>query len=166
MISESIIGALRILSEQMGSQNLSWVLVGSVSLALQEVNVTLGEIDILTDKVSAYRINRLFKDCEVKPVEYCRSDTVQSHLGEFVINDVKVEVMGDYQDKVKGKWQDFNSRLTSPVIVQFEEMQLPLSSLANQLYSYEASGQKQDKAKITAIREVLKSRREVQEPRN
>ena len=74
--------------------------------------------------------------------------------------------MGDYQDKVKGKWQDFNSRLTSPVIVQFEEMQLPLSSLANQLYSYESSGQKQDKAKITAIREVLKSRREVQEPRN
>jgi len=166
MISESIIGALRIISERLGSQNLGWVLVGSISLALQEVNVTPGDIDILTDKVSAYRINQLFQDCEVKPVKYQRSDTVRSHLGEFVINDVKVEVMGDYQEKVRGKWQDFNSRLTSPVIIQFEGMQLPLSSLANQLYSYDSSGRKQDKAKITAIREVLKSRREAQESRN
>lgn len=165
MISESIIGVLRILSERLGSQNLSWVLVGSVSLALHEVNVTPGDIDILTDKSSAYRINQLLKDCEVKSVEYQRSDTVQSHLGEFVINDVKVEVMGDYQEKMKGKWQDFNSRLTSPVIVQFEGMQLPLSSLADQLYSYEALGRKRDKAKITTIREVLKSRREAEEPR-
>jgi len=166
MISESIIGALKILSERLGSLNLSWVLGGSVSLALQEVNVTPGDIDILTDKPSAYRINHLLKDCEVKPVEYQRSDTVQSHLGEFVINDVKVEVMGDYQEKVKGKWQDLNSRLTWPVILQFEGMHLPLSALSDQLYSYEALGRKQDKAKITAIREVLKSRQGAEEPRN
>jgi hypothetical protein len=70
------------------------------------------------------------------------------------------------QSCFKGKWQDFNSRLTSPLTVSFGEMQLSFSSLANRLYSYESSGQKQDKAKIRAIIEVLKSRREAQEPRN
>ncbi|MBA7628548.1 hypothetical protein ES703_36036 [subsurface metagenome] len=165
MISESIIGALRTLSERLKNQNVRWVFVGSISLALQGVDVTPGDIDILTDKAGAYKINELLKDCEAKPVKFGRSDMFQSHLGEFCVNDVKVEVMGDYQEKIRGKWQDFDSRLTSPVIIHFGEMQLPVSLLRAQLRSYKSSGREQDVAKVAAIRAVLRSR-ETAESRN
>lgn len=90
MIDSKIITALRIICDKLMQSDISWVLVGSTSLALQRVNITPQDIDILTDKDGAYKINKLLKDYEVKPVEYCQSERFQSHLGEFRINNVKV----------------------------------------------------------------------------
>jgi len=166
MIAKNTVESLRILCQRLADQDIRWVLVGSTSLALQGVDVTPRDIDILTDKAGAYRINALLKDCEVKPVGYRPSDTLRSYLGEFCVSDVKVEVMGDYREKVKGKWQDSTPRLTSPVIIQLEGMQLPVSPLHAHLRSYESLGQEKNAAKIAAIGAILKSRRTTAEWRN
>lgn len=67
--------------------------------------------------------------------------------------------MGDYQEKVRGKWQGLSSRLATPVIIQLGGMQLPVSSLEAQLHSYELAGQDTDTSKIEAIRAALKRQR-------
>jgi hypothetical protein len=159
MIAKDAIECLQILCARVSNQDITWVLVGSTSLALQGVDVTPRDIDILTDEAGAYKINELLKDCEVKPVAYRPSDTVRSYWGEFRVNDVKVEVMGDYQERVRGKWQGLSSRLATPVIIQLGGMQLPVSSLEAQLRSYESAGQDTETSKIEAIRAALKRRR-------
>ena len=170
MIDSKIITALRIICDKLTQRDIRWVLVGSTSLTLQGVNVTPRDIDILTDKDGAYKINELLKDYEVQPVEYRQSERLQSHLGEFRISNVKVEVMGDYREKVKGEWQNLDSRLVSPAIIQFAGMQLPVSPLRAQLRSYESSGLEKDVTKIKEIREVLEksggSRIEFEPPEN
>jgi hypothetical protein len=165
MVSESMAGALKTLAERLRSRNLRWVLVGSISLALQDVDVTPADIDVKTDKAGAYKINELLKDCEVKPVKYRLSDTMRSHLGEFRIKDVKVEVIGEFQEKVKGRWHGDDSPLTSPTIIQFEGIQLPVSSLQTELRFYETAGREKDIAKIAAIRTILNNHSETEEPK-
>lgn len=158
MIDSTLIDALRIIYDRLTHQNIRWVLVGSVSLALNGVNIEPEDIDILTDKEGAYRINELIKEYEVRPVKFGQTETVKSHLGEFLIRGIKVEVMGDMWEKVRGEWQDMTrQRLTAPRIIRFPGMDLPISQLADQLASYEASGREKDVAKVQRIREALGS---------
>ena len=159
MITGELFEALRILVQKIGNNDIRWVLVGSMSLALQCVNVTPGDIDVLTDKSGAYKINVLLKDFEVRSVKYSRTEQVQSYLGEFNINNVKIEVMAEYQEKVNGRWLALDSRLVSPGTIQFEGLQVPVSDLSEQLRGYEISGREKDAGKIAAIREVLENRR-------
>lgn len=155
MIKKELVRALEIISERLRGQNIKWVLLGSMSLVLQGVKVTPHDIDILTDKTGAYEINKVFADFKVNPVKYSSTDFQRSHFGEFHINGIKVEVMGDYEEKNKGQWQGFNSRLISPVVIKFEGMALPVSELREQFKSYEQSGREKDAAKIKAIRDTL-----------
>lgn len=70
MIAKDAAECLQILCARLSNQDVAWVLVGSTSLALQRVDVTPRDIDILTDEAGAYKINELLKDCEVRPVAY------------------------------------------------------------------------------------------------
>jgi len=158
MINRELTEILRTLVQKLGNNDIRWVLVGSMSLALQGVKVVPGDIDILTDKNGAYKINALLKDFEVKSVKYRRTDNVQSYLGEFKVNNIKIEVMAEYQEKVNGQWQTLDSRLVSPTTIQFEGLQIPISDLGKQLQSYEISGREKDVDKIAAIREALENR--------
>jgi hypothetical protein len=158
LISEKIIGALRIVSERLTNKNVRWTLVGSLSLALQGVDVSPNDIDILSDKTGAYLIGDLLKDYGNKPVEFKEVAMVRSYLGEFCINEIEIEVMAEYQEKVEGQWKDLGSRLDSPILVQIGTLSVPVSSLLSQLQSYASSGREKDKAKVSAIRAFLKSR--------
>jgi len=160
-LSNDFIQALKTLSERLKDQNIPWVFDGSVSLALQGVNVKPGDIDIITDKTGVYKINELLKDYETKKVEFKEADTFKSYLGEFKINDVKIEVMGEFQEKAKRKWFNSKARLASPIIIQFDGMQLPVSPLLLQLRSYESALRPKDAAKVIAIKATLANRQGV-----
>jgi hypothetical protein len=71
------------------------------------------------------------------------------------ISNVKVELMGDYREKVKRGWQSLESWLVSPAIIQFAGMRLPVLPLWSKLRSYKSSGLEKDVTKVKEIREVL-----------
>jgi hypothetical protein len=83
MIDSNIITALRIICDKLTQRDIRWVLMVSTSLALQGVNITPLDIDILTDKNGAYEINELLKSYEVQPVEYRQLRRLRSYLGEL-----------------------------------------------------------------------------------
>jgi hypothetical protein len=157
MISKNMIKTLEIISKKLKGQNIKWVLVGSTSLALQKVRVKTKDIDILTDKSGAYRINKILKEYSVKPVKFRVSEIFQSYFGEFKIKNIKVEVMGDMKEKLRGKWVSTSEWLKSPQIIKIGKVKLPVSNLSDELRDYKELGRKKDSIKIRKIEEVLKS---------
>jgi len=155
MIDSKIVKVLKLIESKLRGSGVRWVLAGSVSLALQGVNVSPNDIDILTDKEGAFEINRIFKDYEVKPVRFRRSRFFQSYFGEFEIEGVKVEVMGDLKELVKGEWRSLSQRLSTSRIIEVEGIKLPVSPLEDQLKSYQALRRKKNSSKIQRIREAL-----------
>lgn len=109
--------------------DVTWAVDGSCALALQGLDVTPHDIDILTDAEDAYRIEEIFQEFSVQRVKYGETEEWRSHFGIFSINSVKVEVMGDLQSFRDGKWskvQNPNSvRLTS---VRFKDVSVPVVS--------------------------------------
>jgi hypothetical protein len=154
--NSEIIRALRIIVKQLQGEDIRWTVMGSVSLALQEVDVIPNDIDILTDEQGASKIGTLLKEYEVKPISFSRTDLFESFYGLYYIEGIKVEVMGDLRVRLDGIWMSLSNRLKTPLLIQFDSMSIPVSYLGDQLLFYEKLNREKDKERILKIREVLK----------
>jgi hypothetical protein len=119
--------ALKLLCKSLETSGVRWVLGGSLSLALQGVDVKPHDIDLLTDRQGAFRINAILKEYEKKKVTYSETEKVSSSFGVFEIQDVKVEVMGNYREKQGTKWVDLSEILADPRIIEIDGMRIPVS---------------------------------------
>jgi len=155
-IEPKVIQVLRIVTGKLKGKNVSWVLIGSTSLALQGVDIKPKDVDILTSKGGAFEIGELLKEYEVEPVRLKKSELFESFFGEFNVNGIEVEVMGDMKEKVCDKWVSLSSRLVCPKIVEIEGMRIPVSSLLEQQKSYEQLGRRKDPVRVRKINEALR----------
>ena len=138
-------------------KGIRWVLVGSTSLALQGVDIEPSDIDILTDRDGAYRIESLLMRYQNSPVQYGEVEQYRSHFGSFLIANFQVEVMGDLEERsVGGEWFSLTPRLDSPKIVECEGMHLPVSPLEDHLESYQRSNRPKDQEKIEGLRRLIR----------
>lgn len=153
-----MIDALQTVVQTLEGTDIRWVLAGSLSLALQGVKITPGDIDILTNRDGAYGIADLLKKHQTRPVRFRSNKWARSYFGEFEIDGVKIEVMGDLEEKTGCKWISLSGRLASPNFLSINMMKVPVSSLEEQLKSYELSSRKKDKIRSQKIRETLKNR--------
>jgi len=157
MINKKIIQALGIITNKLKQKKIKWVVVGSLSLALQGVRIKPKDIDILTTKNGAFKMNKLFRKYQIKPVKFRHSDHFQSFFGEFKINGVKIEIMGNLKERLKGKWVSLSHRLKTHKIIEIGKMKVPVSNLKDQLKFYSKSSRRKDKIKAQKIKEVLKN---------
>ncbi len=152
MVPSSHLTALRKLYNQLSNTSINWAVAGSLSLALQGVPVEPHDIDISTDEAGAYEIERLFEQRVAKPVVFCGADKIRSHFGAFMLDGIKVEVMGDVQTKADdGTWAEPVS-LQHKRIVDAEGMQVPVLSLE---YEYQAYLRLERFEKAAAIKKHL-----------
>jgi len=148
MINKKLLATLKIIDKKLRRKKVKWVLIGSVSLALQGMKIKAKDIDILTNKKGAFKINELLKEYEVKPVKISRSKIFGTeYFGKFKIKDVKVEVMG----KLKKKFP-------SQKIIKIGKMNLPVSSLKEELKAYKNLKRRKDINKIEKIMQVLEGK--------
>lgn len=155
MINSGILDALQILIRLLRGKDIRWVVMGSLSLALQGVDINPNDVDILTDENGAFKIGALLMKYEVKPVSFGRTDLFESFYGVYDIEGIKVDVMGDLRVRLGGIWVSLSERLKTPIIKQVDTMNIPLSSLHDQQQFYEKLGRDKDKECILKIREVL-----------
>lgn len=87
--------ALEIISSRL--LNIDYCIRGTTSLVLQGIDMNVDDIDILCDAKSVPAINECLKDYCVDEISYKESPKFKSHFGKFLINDVSVEIMGDWQ---------------------------------------------------------------------
>lgn len=73
--------------------------------------MNVDDIDILCNEKTARGCNDLFQDFVLEKVSFKESSKFKSHFGRFKINDILVEVMGEWQIKdAKGNWSEpFNA---------------------------------------------------------
>jgi Aminoglycoside-2''-adenylyltransferase len=128
--------ALRKLYDRLNDTPINWAVVGSMSLALQGVPIEPHDIDISTDKAGAYETERLFGELVIKPVAFSSTDKIRSHFGAFVLDGVKVEIMGDVQTRASdGTWFEPDG-LRHKRIIEVEGMQVPVLSLEFEYQAY------------------------------
>jgi hypothetical protein len=156
VINSGIWQALRIIINHLKEENIRWTIMGTVSLALQGIDVTPDDIDILTDEDGAFRIGSILEEYEVKPIRFGRTDLFESFYGIYHIGETKVEVMGNLRIRLADMWTSLSDRLKSPIIIRQNSLDIPVSSLHDQLLFYEKLGRAKDKETIPKIREVLK----------
>jgi len=153
MVSRKIKEALKIVCKKLKGKSIDWVLVGSTNLALQGVDVTPHDIDILTDEKGAFSINELLRDYEVRKVEYKESENLASYLGEFRIDGIKVEVMGDLRIKrPDGTWYK-ELVIRGAKNANIGETEVPLYPLEKELEGYKILG------RVEKVREIEKTLR-------
>lgn len=76
---------------------------GTASLVLQGIDMNVDDIDIICDRETALYANEVWAKYLVKPVSHSITNQYSSYFGEFEIQGIKVEIMGEWQIFKDGK---------------------------------------------------------------
>ena len=115
------------------THHIFWILSGSMSLKIQGVDVEPRDIDILTDKTNVGKIDHILSDYRVQAPAYSSTETYRSYYGIYKIDNVKVEIMGEFQYRlIDGSWSIPNQQ-KKIVEIKFDEMILPVLALEREL---------------------------------
>ena len=132
-----------------------WTFTGSLSMALQGMDLEIHDIDVQSDREGAYAIQALFPEFIIRPVAFSGTERVRSHFGALEIAGVKVEIMGDMQGRpLEDDW------IAPPFLpdlihrVEYAGMRLPVLDLE---YEYTAYARMGRAAKAARIRHFLDS---------
>lgn len=155
MPQQKFIKALNIINQKLLNKDINWIVIGSASLAMQSVDIEPRDIDILTDKDGAFEIAELLKEYETGPMRYKESELFRSYFGEFEIDGITFEVMGDLEVKFGDKWTDLSPQLDSVLLADAGNTKLPVASLHDSLEMYEGLGRDKDSVRIQKINEIL-----------
>lgn len=104
MISAELRAVIRLLCERL--DGVTWALTGSLGMAVQGVPLTPRDMDVQTDGVGAYEIERRLAEFVTRPVCFSAAERVRSHFGACLVHGVRVEVMGDLEKRrADGVWE-------------------------------------------------------------
>jgi hypothetical protein len=116
---------------------IDWVITGSLSFALQGLDVDVRDIDLQTDSTGAYEIARLLAEHISKPVRFLSSDRIRSHFGALEIEGIPVGIMGDMQKRgPDGSWEDPVDLECYKQWVNVDGMHVPVLSLEYEYRAY------------------------------
>jgi hypothetical protein len=141
MLPEGHFAALRKIVARIGNHPITWALTGSTSMALQGMPLEVHDIDIQTDKIGAYELDRILSDYAVVPVRFLLSERIHSHFGEFIIDGIEVEVMGDMEKLLDdGNWEPPVRIEEHRLWVESEGLRIPVISLEHEVEAYAKMG--------------------------
>ena len=97
VVSARHLHALRRICELLQPADATWVLTGSLGLALRGVETEVHDIDIQTDAAGALELERLLAEYVVRPVGLKEDARVRSYLGA-----AEIEIIGDIRKRAPG----------------------------------------------------------------
>ena len=130
MLSSELVSALRIIYEALPVDEVNWALSGRASLVLQDVDVEVSELDILTCEKRAYEVERRLRPFSVKHVEYVEHSDKCSYFGMLSINGINSEIIGAPQVRSHdGEWGPPTDVLENRRFVDYCGMRIPVTTL-------------------------------------
>lgn len=129
MIPPRFMSVLHKVHDRLRGREIRWIVVGSTGLALRGLPLEPHDIDIMSDDIGAYEIERAFSEFVKKQVSLRESKTLRSHFGELEIDGVKVEIMGDLRIRSPdGTWEELVDMQKNTLVAFVEDMRLPVLS--------------------------------------
>ena len=146
---------LLLILEKIGNRNLNWVLVGSTNLFIQGIEVNAKDIDIVSTKEDILKIESILKEYSIKKVVFSESDKYRSWFGRLIINNIHVDLMAELEYKPSdGGWMKSTS-LEDKELITFNESEIPVTSIENELAFYKKMKRKNDDLKIKLIEQFV-----------
>lgn len=149
MIAEKVYKTLSLLLKELEANKVNWVLIGSLNLFLQGVNVEFHDIDIFTDKEGVSRINKIFRDYVIQPISFSEAEVFKSFRGIFKINDCLVDVVTDLQFRPSrnSRWSK-STGLSKVETLKYKDLLLPVTPLKEEYQAYINMGRLEKAKKI------------------
>ncbi|MBN1184107.1 MAG: hypothetical protein JXB49_17570 [Bacteroidales bacterium] len=123
-------------------QGKQYAIRGTASLVLQGFDFNVQDIDVLTDKETALFCNDALKEILSEKVKYSETDKYKSYYGKFSINNILIEVCGDWQIKdTNGKWSEpFDASDDEVTEVTVGSQKVKVTSVETELKTYILTG--------------------------
>lgn len=135
--------------------NIFWILSGSTSLSIQNVDVKINDIDIVTDKENFYLIDKLLSQFRIQFFDYSKKEMYQSYFAIYKIDQVKVEVMGEFQYLLKDNTWSKPNHKNKIIFKEYKNMLLPLLTLEQEIIEYQSTNKPE---KVEKIKQAINSR--------
>lgn len=154
-LPNNVLRALKEFYEAVDQNNVPWVLCGSTSLFIQGVDVIISnDIDILTNKEGSEKICALLEKSgimRVRKLELSSTKKYRSYFAIYEINGITIDVMGEFQHKLKnGEWS-IPAKIDKFFIKNFQKMSLPILPLEFELEEYQNLGREDKVNKIKSF---------------
>jgi len=131
----------------------SWAITGSLGMALQGMQLEIHDVDLQTDVAGAHAFQSLLNEYIITPLYLRESPVARSHFGVFEIAGEKVEVMGDYQNRLPdGSWSPVPELARLIRWARLDDMRLPVMDLEHECEAYRLLGREE---KSQAIRRFI-----------
>jgi hypothetical protein len=150
---ENTLSVLQLFYSKVDPAKIKWVLTGSTSLILQGVDVPVSnDIDVLASPKDCCKIDEILAEYRIRAPFFSATDKFQSCWGVYSISGVKIDLMGDFQYKLKsGFWSPIRP-MEGCAANEIEGMKLNMFPLTRELADYEDMNRKD---KVLAIRNKL-----------
>ena len=150
-IDPKTIAALLTLHDALKGRGVRWAVMGSLSHALQGLQIQPNDIDISTDRQGAHTIQQLLEPHITRPVTHSQADRVRSHLGELTLHGVKVEIIGDMETTTQnGAWTPLPDDHPHPHI-KVAGASIPVRTLEQETQTYTRLGRTERAEKLRAL---------------
>jgi hypothetical protein len=154
-LNPAFLTVLRELHKRLSGSGIDWAVTGSCGFALHGVPIEPNDIDIQTDRTSAYQIERLFAEDVARPVRFSAAERIRSHYGSLCMSGVQVEIMGGVQKRrTDGTWEPPVDVGRHTQVVQVAGLQIPVLSLEYELTAYSLLGRAK---KVELLKQHLRS---------
>lgn len=146
MIDEKFKETLKTVVSKLEGKQLNWAVIGSTNMALQGINVSPNDLDIVTSFEGIEKMEGVFKDYmknEIQTKEASQEDNSDYYEMKLSINGLEVHVVGAGPEDI------YYGRVASgrTTTVRVKDFKVPCMKLEAEKETYIATG-RQQKAKI------------------
>jgi hypothetical protein len=101
MLNQNSIDTLKLISQRLNDNNFTWAIIGSTNLALQGVDITPRDMDIISTMDVLPKIKSIFPEYEVAEIEEKQSAISGSYWRVAMhVNDIEIEILGEKENGI------------------------------------------------------------------
>jgi len=111
----------------------SWAITGGCNVFIRGCSSTADDIDIITTRFGASLIFEAMKNYVTRDLYYSEVKKLKSYFFEALVDGVKIEVMGDPENKINEKWVKNTLWFKAIEYLTIDETPIPLTTLDYEL---------------------------------
>ncbi len=144
MIDPIFLAVLRKIVTELQDSPVNWVLTGSLGFALRGLPFEPHDIDLQTDEVGAYEIERRFAASVQRKIRFSSAERIRSHFGALLIDGIVVEIMGGLQKRREdGTWELPVDLERYKRFLHVDGLDIPVLALAYEAEAYRKLGRRE-----------------------